>query len=250
MLYLVWLGGWWLFVLAILVALIALHELYSITRSLRPLLLAGYVGAIAALAGAHAGSIAWMVAGFASTFAVAFLLKGISESRQSFTVAVGVTVLGAGWIGMGLGHVVLLRGISSEDDGRLAVFTVLLAVFASDTVAYFVGSAVGRHRMTPVLSPGKTWEGLAAGTVVAVLVPFFALYHSGFLSIWQSIVLGCVIAVAAPLGDLFVSAIKRDMQVKDTGRLLAGHGGMLDRIDALLFAAPAAYYAIRALGAA
>jgi phosphatidate cytidylyltransferase len=188
-----------------------------------------------------------MMAGFATTLLLAFVLKGISQTRQSLTVAVGTTVLGAAWVGLGLGHVVLLRAISPTDDGRLAVFTVLLAVFASDTVAYFAGLLVGRHRMAPTISPGKTWEGLIAGTAIAVLVPFFAMYNSDFLNIWRSLVVGAVIAVSAPLGDLFESAVKRDLQVKDTGRLLAGHGGVLDRIDSLLFAAIASYYTILAL---
>jgi phosphatidate cytidylyltransferase len=141
---------------------------------------------------------------------------------------------------------VLLRSIT--DHGRLAVFTVLLTVFAADTFAYFTGLLIGRHKLAPVLSPGKTWEGLAGGTVVAVLVPFFALYHQNFLTVGESLALGVVIAVAAPLGDLFESALKRDMNVKDAGHLLAGHGGILDRIDALLFAGVASYYLIRAFG--
>jgi phosphatidate cytidylyltransferase len=246
-LYLVWLGHWWLFALTAVAATIALHELFSVARPLRPLVLAGYTGAILALLGAWLGGIDWMTAGFMTTFLLAFVLKGVSQTRQSLTVAVATTVLGAGWIGLGLAHVILLRAISPTDDGRLAVFTVLLAVFASDTVAYFAGVLVGRHRMAPTISPGKTWEGLFAGTVIAVLVPFFALYRSDFLDVWRSLVLGAVIAVAAPLGDLFESAIKRDLQVKDTGRLLGGHGGVLDRIDSLLFAAVAAYYTILAL---
>jgi len=245
--YLVWLGGPWLFALAAVVATAALHELFGIARPLRPLLLAGYTGALLALLGAWRGGPIWMVGGFLTTIALAFLLKGISQTRQSLTVAVAATVLGAGWIGLGLSHVLLLRAIRPTDDGRLAVFTVLLAVFASDTVAYFAGLLVGRHRLAPTISPGKTWEGLVAGTIVAILVPFFALYHSDFLDVWRSLVLGGVIAVTAPIGDLFESAVKRDLNVKDSGRLLAGHGGMLDRIDSHLFAAVAAYYAILAL---
>ncbi len=246
-LYLVWLGGWWIFALAAVVAVIALHEFFWIARPLRPLVLAGYTGAVLSLAGAWLGGPVWMTAGFLSTLALAFLLKGVSQTRQSVTVAVGTTVLGAGWVGLGLAHIVLLRAIAPTDDGRLAVFTVLLAVFAADTIAYVVGRLIGRHRLAPVISPGKTWEGLIAGMIAAVLVPFFAMYSSDFLDVGQSLVLGAVIAVAAPLGDLFESAIKRDLGVKDSGRLLLGHGGMLDRIDAVLFAAVASYYAILAL---
>jgi len=242
---LVWLGGWWLLALAAAGALVALHELYHMTRSHRPLVLAGYAGALAALLGAHLGGPEWMMAGFFSTFALAFLLKGIADTRSSTTISVGTTILGAGWIGLGLGHVLLLRAI--PEDGRLVALTVLLAVFASDTAAYFTGRLLGRHKLAPRTSPGKTWEGFIAGTAVAVAVPFFALYDQDFLDIWRSLVLGAAIAVAAPIGDLFESQIKRDVNVKDSGRLLGGHGGVLDRIDAHLFAAVAAFYAVLAL---
>src|SRR5215831_10840643 len=155
-----------------------------------------------------------------------------------------LTVLGVAWIAFGLAFILLLRGL--EEHGRLAVFTVLLAVFAADTMAYFVGQLIGRHKLAPVLSPGKTWEGLVGSTVVALLVPFFALYQQHFLTIGESLVLGAVIAVTAPVGDLFESAVKRDLGVKDSGRLLAGHGGVLDRLDAPLFAAVASYFVILA----
>lgn len=242
---LVWLGGWWLWALVAAAGLVALHEFYGMARALRPLVLAGYTGLLLALLGAQLDGPAWMLAGFLATLALAFLLKGISDTRQSLTVAVATTVVGAAWVGLGLAYVVLLRAI--PEHGRLAVFTVLLAVFGADTLAYFAGRLVGRHKMAPVISPGKTWEGLVASTVGAVLVSFFALYHQHFLSIWQSVVLGAVIAVAAPVGDLFESAVKRDFGVKDSGRLLAGHGGVLDRLDAHLFAAAAAFYTILAL---
>jgi phosphatidate cytidylyltransferase len=241
---LVWLGGWWLWLLAAVTGLIGLHELYAVARPLRPLVLAGYSGLLLTLLGTQLGGTIWMLGGFLTTLAFAFLLKGISETRQSLTVAVATTVLGVAWIGFGLAYLLLLRGL--PEHGRLAVFTVVLAVFAADTLAYFTGALIGRHKMAPVLSPGKTWEGLIASTVTAILVPFFALYHEHFLTVGESLVLGAVIAVAAPVGDLFESAVKRDLGVKDTGRLLLGHGGVLDRLDALLFASIASFYTILA----
>jgi phosphatidate cytidylyltransferase len=242
---LVWLGGWWLWVLAAGAGLIALHEFYGMARPLRPLVLAGYTGLLLLLLGAQLGGAIWMVGGFVTTIAFAFVLKGISDTRQSLTVAVATTTLGVAWVGFGLAYILLLRDIPHH--GRLAVFTVLLAVFAADTLAYFTGLLIGRHKMAPVLSPGKTWEGLAASTITAILVAFFALYHQHFLTVGEALALGAAIAVAAPVGDLFESAVKRDLNVKDSGRLLAGHGGFLDRLDAHLFAAFAAYYTILAL---
>ena len=121
---------------------------------------------------------------------------------------------------------------------------------AADTRAYFTGRLVGRHSLAPRLSPKKTWEGLLGGAAAGVFVSFIVLYdkRDEYLSIWQAVVLGVVVVVVAVLGDLFESALKRDLEVKDTGRLLGGHGGMLDRLDALLFAAPAAYFLVISYG--
>jgi phosphatidate cytidylyltransferase len=243
-LYLVYLGDWWLFGLAVFAALVALHELYVMARSLRPLVLAGYAGALAALLGAELGGAEWMLGGFMLTLLLAFLLYGIAETRQKATVTMSVTILGVAWIALGLGHLLLLRDV--PEHGRLAVFTVLIAVFADDTAAYLIGRLVGRHKLAPSLSPGKTWEGFVAGTAAAIAVAFFALYEQDFLSIPESIVLGAAVALAGAAGDLFESALKRDLEVKDSGQLLGGHGGMLDRIDSLLFAAVAAFYVVTA----
>ncbi len=244
-LYLVYLGDWWLFGLAAFAALIALHEFYVMARSLRPLVLAGYAGALAALLGAELGGPEWMLGGFMLTLVLAFLLYGIAETRQPATVTMSTTVLGVAWIALGLGHLLLLRDF--PEHGRLVVFTVLLAVFADDTAAYLIGRLLGRHKLAPSLSPGKTWEGFVAGTLAAIAVAFFALYEQDFLSIPESIALGAAVALAGAAGDLFESALKRDLQVKDSGQLLGGHGGMLDRIDSLLFASVAAFYVVIAL---
>jgi phosphatidate cytidylyltransferase len=244
----VYLGGWWLFALAAVAAVLALHEYALMIRSLRPVVLAAYAGAVLSLLGARLGGLEWTVAGFLSTMVLAFVLHWLAETRQSATIAIASTVLGAGWIGLCLGHLLLLREI--PDNGELATFTVLLAVWAGDIGAFFAGRLIGRHRLAPMLSPGKTWEGFLFGTAATIFVAFVALYKQDYLSIPESLVLGAVIAVAAPVGDLFESALKRDMQVKDSGRLLAAHGGVLDRIDSLLFAVVAAYYMLRAFDAA
>jgi len=241
----IWLGGWWLFTFVAIASLVGLHEFYAMARPLRPLVLAGYGGGIAALVGAHLGGVEWMLGGFMSTIVLAFLFYLVATTRAPATAAVSGTVLGTAWIGFGLGFLLLVRDI--PDHGRLATFTVVIAVWVDDTVAYLLGRAVGRHKFSPAISPAKTWEGFVAGTAAGIFAVFVTLYHQDFLTIPESIVLGAIVAFSAALGDLFESAFKRDLQVKDSGRILAGHGGVLDRVDAFLFALPAAYFAIVAL---
>ncbi|HEX2292346.1 MAG TPA: phosphatidate cytidylyltransferase [Gaiellaceae bacterium] len=242
----IWAGGWWLVGLLTVAAMMALHEFYELARELRPVLLAGYAGTLAALVGAAWGP-EWVLAGFFSTLPLVFLFKAAGGGMPSIASS-SVTVFGAAWIGVGLAHLVLIREI--PEHGALTLFTVVLAVFASDTAAYAAGRLIGRHKMAPQTSPGKTWEGFAAGSVAAVLVPFFAFYEEEFLTVPESLAVGVAIAVAGPVGDLFESAVKRDAGVKDSGRLLLGHGGILDRLDAFLFTGAAVYYLLVAFGAA
>jgi phosphatidate cytidylyltransferase len=241
----VWLGGWWLATVTLVAGLVALHELYSMARGLRPLVLAGFAGLVLTLVGTQLGGPVWLLGGLLATILLAFVLFGLSATRPpSAVAALATTVLGVAWVGGGLGCLLLVRDV--PENGRLAIFTILIAVFADDTAAFLIGRAIGRHRMAPAISPGKSWEGFVAGTTAAVLVAFFALYEQEFLTIPEALTLGAVVAVAATIGDLFESAVKRDFGVKDSGRLLGGHGGMLDRMDSLLFAGPAAYYTILA----
>lgn len=245
---LVWLGGWWTFALLALAGVLGVHEFVQMARPLRPLAPAAYAGVVLALVGARLSGALWMLAGFLATFVLGFALSALARTRAPATAAIGSTVLAAAWIGLGLGHLMLLRRM--HDEPRLIAFTVLLAVWAADTLAFGAGSLVGRHKLAPRLSPGKTWEGFAAGSVAGVFVAFVALYdsRSHYLEMWQAVVLGVAVVLAGAAGDLFESALKRDLDVKDTGRLLGGHGGILDRMDALLFAGAAAYYLVRAFG--
>jgi phosphatidate cytidylyltransferase len=246
---LVYLGGWWLFGLALAGGLIALHELYRIARELRPLVLAGYLGYLLTLLGVQLGNVSWFAGGMLSTLLLSFLFFGMSHTRPSATASFGTTLLGVVWVGGGIGCLLLVRDIA--DFGFWAVMAVLFSVFAADTAAFFVGRSLGRHRLAPAISPGKTWEGFVAGVIAGTIAAFLILYRDRdeFLTIPESLALGGLVAFASVAGDLFESSVKRDLQVKDSGRLLGGHGGMLDRLDALLFAGPTAYFAILAFGA-
>jgi phosphatidate cytidylyltransferase len=241
----VYVGGAWLLALLAVAAVLALHEFWLLAKPLAPLAPAGYAGALLALVGAERGGVEWMVGGILVALPLAFLLKGVSAARPAPTASISATVMGTVWIGCGLAFAILLRDVPH---GRLAAFTVVIAVWAGDTLAYVGGRLLGRHKMAPKTSPGKTWEGFFFGTLATVFVAFVALYKQHFLTMGESIALGAVLAVAAPAGDLFESMLKRDAGVKDAGALLGGHGGMLDRLDALLFALPAAYFCISAFG--
>lgn len=246
----VYVDGWWLVGLALAAGIVALHELYTIARELRPLVLGGYAGLVLTLLGLELGGITWMLGGILATLLFSFLLYGLSDVRPSATASFGVTLLGVAWVGAGLGFLLLVRGI--PEFGFWAVMAVLFTVFAADTAAFFVGRAIGRHKLAPAISPGKSWEGFVAGLVAAMATSFVILYRDrdAFLTAPESLALGASVALAAAIGDLFESAVKRDLGVKDSGRVLAGHGGMLDRLDSLLWAGPVAYFVVLAFGEA
>jgi phosphatidate cytidylyltransferase len=243
-----YLGGWWLLALGLVAGLLALHELYTMARELRPLVLAGYIGFVLGLLGLQLGGLSWMVGGVMSTLLFSFVFFGLSDVRPSATASFGVTLLGVVWVGAGIGFLLLVRDI--PDHGFWAVMAVLFTVFAADTAAFFVGRAIGQHKMAPAISPGKSWEGFVGGTLAAMITAFLILYkdREQFLTIPEMLGLGAAIALASVFGDLFESAVKRDLGVKDSGRILGGHGGMLDRLDALLWAGPTAYFVILAFG--
>jgi phosphatidate cytidylyltransferase len=164
------------------------------------------------------------------------------------------TVAGIFYVGWLLSYYVLLRNgaVSSEAAGRNWVYFAFFATFASDSAAFLVGRAVGKHPLAPRISPRKTWEGAVAGVLGAVAVSFvFTAPHIfnfanplfvARLSYWQSILLGILVSIFGQLGDLAESLFKRNMGVKESGRGLPGHGGFLDRTDSILFAGVVVYY--------
>ena len=165
----------------------------------------------------------------------------------------GMTLGGAVYTGGLLGYALLLAELPDLPEGPAAngggsgsawLLLVLLGTAACDTGAYLVGSAAGRHKLIPHISPGKTWEGLAGGALGAVLA---AVAFAGPLRLngLQAVALGLVVCVAAVLGDLGESMVKRAAGVKDSGSIIPGHGGLLDRMDSILFVLPAVYWFVQ-----
>jgi len=245
----VYLGGWWLVAVGVVAVVLGLDELYRMARPHRPLVLAGQAGGIGAVIGAHAGGARWALAAVAATLVLAFLLAAGVAMRESATAAIAVTMLGPLWVGLGVAYLVLLRDLGPGRTGFNVLLAVLLGTWASDIFAYFGGRLLGRHRLAPAISPKKTVEGFVIGLAAGIFTTWVTLYREGF-SNPQALLVGVGVALAAPLGDLFESFLKRDLGVKDSGTLLAGHGGVLDRIDALLFAGPAALAIVALLGKA
>ena len=188
------------------------------------------------------------------------LLGELGKRRPKPIVTIGTTFTGAVYAGWLLSYLTLLHGLQpgmsrpnganmpllippfhNTTPGEWLVIFVSACTFMSDTGALFVGKALGRHKLAPNISPGKTWEGSIGGVLTSLLTGA-ALGLWLHLPLVHALGLAAMCAVSGQIGDLCESALKRDLGVKDFGTVLPGHGGILDRIDSLLFSAPLAYY--------
>ncbi len=242
-LFIVIAGGWFFVAGLALLGLYCLHELFGMFSFTNPSRLGGFIGYVGLLVAAHLGDADTVLLAFVATIPLVFLL-GVAQRGHAGAPGVSITVLGLAWVGLGFAHAVLLRDLPH---GEAIVIDVLVGTFIGDTAAYLGGRAVGSRRLAPSISPNKTVEGLAIGFVVAIAAVWFAGLYQDWLGGWDAVLLGVAVAIAAPLGDLFESYLKRDAGTKDTGTLFGPHGGALDRLDAVLFAAVAGFYVWQAL---
>jgi phosphatidate cytidylyltransferase len=235
--------GGLVFALGVLaLGIVALHELYTLMDRVRPAKLAGFLALAALVLAALYGDQFQVLLVFAAAVPVTFVLSLLRPRRENISWAMAATLFGVAWIGLALAHAVLLREL---DHGGALVVDVLIGTFVGDTAAYFGGRAYGRHKLAPRLSPNKTVEGLVAGILGGTFAFWlFAVSYQDYFDGkgLEALVIGAAVAIAAPLGDLFESAIKRDLDVKDTGRFFGAHGGVLDRLDAVLFTVVVGYY--------
>lgn len=178
-----------------------------------------------------------------ATLTINAILTGQSAS-QRFTALLH-NLFGVFFIGWSLSHLVLLRNLP---EGKWYILFLCAIVWVGDTLAMYVGKTIGRHKMSQSISPGKTWEGSLGGLIGGLIT---AVTSSSYLvpqlSLRQCLLLALLLSIMAQISDLGESMIKRYTGVKDSGELIPGHGGLLDRIDSLLFAAPTFVYALRFL---
>jgi phosphatidate cytidylyltransferase len=244
----VYFGGWALFGALLIVGLIAGYEYlrlmqpqaavpeYAITLALVTLLIADGIlwNALLLRAGLLVGCLALL-----SVQALRGSIQRAVE-RWAFTTA------GAIYVGLALSYFLRLRGL---DAGLYWLIIALLGTWSSDTGAYFLGSATGKHKLAPRVSPNKSWEGVIGGIIAGVVVVGVLGLVLLDLSLWLGAALGVLLTAVGTVGDLSESVIKRQVGVKDSSHLIPGHGGMLDRIDSLLFVVPLVYYFAIAIGA-
>jgi phosphatidate cytidylyltransferase len=216
---------------------ICMHELYGMYERAHPVRLAGFLALAGLLAGALYGGQSQVLLAAVAALPVLFGLTLLQ--RHPSVGGMALTLLGIYWIGFALAHAVLLRGLPH---GQGIVIDVLVGTFLGDTGAYFGGRLFGQRPLAPSISPNKTVEGLLCGMVFAILGVWFAGRYQDWLPGTEALVLGLGVALAAPVGDLFESFIKREAGAKDSGGIFGAHGGALDRLDAVLFAAVVSFY--------
>jgi phosphatidate cytidylyltransferase len=225
----------------ILLGVVCLRELYEMMRRARPIDIAGFLAVAALCLTALYGEKRQLLLVLVLTVPLTFFLAVARPRRENVSWGIAATLFGVVWIGLALAHAIFLREL--PHGGALVVDT-LIGTFIGDTAAYFGGRAWGRTRIAPRISPNKTLAGLVSGIVGGTFA--FWLFGLAYQHEWfagtDRVLIGLAVALAAPVGDLFESLVKRDLGVKDTGRLFGAHGGALDRLDAVLFSIVAAYY--------
>ncbi|MDZ7374093.1 MAG: phosphatidate cytidylyltransferase [candidate division KSB1 bacterium] len=230
----------------------ALHEYYSLSRQLgvKPLEILGLLSSMTILAGCYLGSWVLVVSALAGLVGLACLVH-VFRGPQGSTLNLAATAFGPAYIALLLGHLLLVRqlplslGIPYRHAG-LWIVGLILVVWICDTAAFFLGASVGKHKLAPAVSPGKTWEGAAAGLAFGELgaLALRPLFFPG-LGISDALSIGAIVGVLGQASDLTESLFKRDAGVKDSSNLIPGHGGMFDRFDSFFLAAPAFYWYLK-----
>jgi phosphatidate cytidylyltransferase len=245
----VWFGAPWTTILAVAWSIGAVLEFYTLvkySKGLSPLVFPGMVLVLLFVISPHFENVSIFAnISFTSLLLTASVMLPLAfllgrKGKENAFANWAWTLAGILYIGWLMSYLVALRAL---DNGAGWVYLALLCTFASDICAYLVGRSFGRHKMAPYISPGKTWEGAVSGVAGAIIVSVVVILLFGLpVTWWGAIILGVLISVIGQVGDLVKSLFKRNVEVKDSGNFLPGHGGFLDRMDSIAFAGVTVYY--------
>lgn len=257
LLYTVWSDIPYFFVaLASIAIMLALNEFYNIASktNCRPFAVCGYAAALGVIACFVFDGLIWIPA-LVTALTIVSLTVALSrpEEISQSLASVAATVFGVIYVALLAGSLIGVRLIFKEETADVLpllspkLLTMFFAmVMMTDTGAYYTGRSIGRHKLAPRISPGKTIEGAIGGFITAIITgPICKLIFFPEIPVWHAVLLGAGIGIVGQIGDLAESMLKRGAGVKDSGTLLPGHGGMLDRVDSILFCAPLLYYYAR-----
>jgi phosphatidate cytidylyltransferase len=264
---LVWWNVWSVAAAVAIATVIGLLELYAAFRQggYQPRVAVGLAGALAiilALTLQSTAAVDLILPVLTLTIIGSLLAELVYENQPGALPSWGLTLAGSSYLAWLLGHFILLRSLGTPLNDSIFkqfgmqpgvgwIYCVCAITWLQDTAAYFVGRRFGRHKLAPILSPKKTWEGAVGGMIGAILTGIGCVLLLGLpITLLQGALLGVVGGIVGPLGDLSESLIKRRVGLKDAGNLIPGHGGLLDRVDSILFTGPLLYYLIRLFTAA
>jgi phosphatidate cytidylyltransferase len=248
-----WFGGWWAFAVAALATGLSIRELHVMMRheGYRPVILVSYALAAVFLVAALLPQqrLPLLEIGISAalliTFPTLFFRKKLDGTMLDWSLTMAI----AFYVGWPMSFLLLLRGFHvGLSDGLWWLLTVFGGVWGFDTGAFFAGHFWGNHKLAPRISPGKTWEGVLGGLVFSVAAALLFTTLPMGVPWYLAVPFGIVLGIAAVLGDLAESLIKRQTHVKDSGNFMPGHGGMLDRLDSILFAVLVVYIFAQLLG--
>ena len=242
----IWFGAPWFSLLIAAAVLVGAFEFYRMANfeKKEPLIYFGLLWALSLVLSPLYKSTNILPIVMSITILISLILLLFRTPRDNAFHKWAWTIAGAIFVGWMLSYWISLRGL---ENGRDWVYLAMLTIFANDTGAFFIGRAKGKHKLVPAISPAKTWEGAIGGLVSSILgsiiiVVILNLISPFTLKYWQVIPLGFLISFFAQIGDLVESLLKRNMGIKESGTLLPGHGGILDRFDSLIFVGPVVYY--------
>ncbi len=253
----VWLGGWWGFAGVLLIVVIVIYELHMMMlhAGYHPIILVSLALSLLFLIAAMLPQQRLLIleCGLSGALLISFPWLFFRKKLEGAMVDWALTLAIATYVGWPMSFFLLLRGYTLGwpfhtgpwwllPRGIWWVLIVLLCVWGFDTAAFFAGRYFGRHKLAPRISPNKTWEGVFGGFVLSIIASLFLTIKPLGIPWYLSILLGILIGVAAVLGDLAESLIKRQTDVKDSGQLMPGHGGLLDRVDSVMFAVIVVYF--------